>query len=92
MTLLLRLAFATCLSVSSAFAGEIRVAVLDLHGLQCYACIQTVKKALQSVPGVHEAVVDMDKKTATVKFDSGKTDAQALSKATAQAGFPSKMR
>lgn len=92
MTLLVRLAFATCLSVGPALAGEPRVVVLDLQGLQCYGCIQTVKKALQSVPGVQDAVVDLDKKTATVRFDSGKTDAQALTKATAQAGFPSKAR
>lgn len=42
------------------------------------------------MPGVEEAEVDLDKKTATVKFDSGKTDAQALIKATAQAGFLSR--
>jgi mercuric ion binding protein len=87
-----RLALATCLSVGTALAGEQRVVMLDLQGLQCYACVQTVKKALQSVPGVQEAVMDLDKKTATVKFDSSKTDAQALIKATAQAGFPSKVR
>ncbi len=92
MTLLVRFAVAACLSVGIALAGEPQVAVLDLQGLQCYACIQTVKKALQRVPGVQEAVVDLDKKTATVKFDSGKTDAQTLAKATAQAGFPSKVR
>lgn len=34
--------------------------------------------------------MDFDKKTATVKFDSGKTDAQALIKATAQAGILSR--
>lgn len=83
---------AVFLCVSSAFAGESRAVVLDLQGLQCYACIQAVKRALQGVPGVQEALVDMNKKTATVKFDSTKTDPQALIKATAQAGFPSKVR
>lgn len=92
MTSLIRLTVAICLCISSAFAGELRVVVLDLQGLQCYACLQSVKKALQGVPGVQEAVVDMAKKTATVKFDSAKTDPQVLTKATAQAGFPSAVR
>ena len=48
--------------------------------------------AWQSVPGVEESEVDLDNKTATVKFDSGTSDAQALIKATAQAGDPVKVR
>lgn len=92
MTSPIGLAIAICLCVSSAFAGELRVVVLDLQGLQCHACVQSVKKALQGVPGVQEAVVDMAKKTATVKFDAARTDPQVLTKATAQAGFPSTAR
>ena len=42
--------------------------------------------------GVEEAEVDFDKKTATVKFDSGKTDAQALIKRHRASGVPVKVR
>jgi mercuric ion binding protein len=52
----------------------------------------TVKKALEKVPGVTEAKVDLDKRTATVKFDADKADTAALVKATTEAGFPSTPR
>jgi periplasmic mercuric ion binding protein len=52
----------------------------------------TVKQALQKVPGVAEAKIDLDKKTATVTYDADRTDTAALIKATTGAGFPSTAR
>jgi mercuric ion binding protein len=66
--------------------------VLDLQNLQCYGCVLTVKRALQKSVGVDEVEVDLDKKTATVRFDGTKTDPEKLMKATAEAGFPSTVR
>jgi mercuric ion binding protein len=40
------------------------------------------------VPGVTEAKIDYDHKTATVKFDPEKASSAALVKATTDAGFP----
>lgn len=80
------------LAVVTAFAGEVRVVVLDLQGLQCYGCVQSVKQALQRVPGVQGAAVDLEKKTATVRFDSAQTNPDALTKAVAAAGFSSRLR
>ena len=75
-----------------AFAGESKTAVMDLQKIQCFGCLQTVNKALQTVPGVEDTKLDLDHKTATVRFDPAKTNTDALSAATAKAGFPSSVR
>jgi len=55
-------------------------------------CPITVKKALEKVPGVSQAQIDFQKKTATVTFDADKATAAGLVKATTEAGFPSAVR
>ena len=79
------------LSFAALAAGQ-QTAVLDVQNMTCGLCPITVKKSLQKVPGVADAKVDFDKKTATVKFDSDKADVAALVKATTEAGFPSSAR
>ena len=77
-----------CLPVS-AFAATPQTAVLDLQNMTCSMCSITIHKALENVPGVIEAKVDYDHKTADVKYDADKTSPSALVKATTNAGFPS---
>ena len=60
--------------------------------MTCTLCPITVKKSLENVPGVAQARIDFEKKTATVKFDADKTTAAALVKATTEAGYPSTLR
>ena len=79
-----------CLPVS-AFAGTPQTAVLDVQNMTCSMCSITIHKALGKVPGVIETKVDYDHKTATVKYDSDKTNPSALVKATTNAGFPSSL-
>lgn len=79
-----------CLPVS-AFASTPQTAVLDVQNMTCSICSITIHKALEKVPGVIEAKVDYDHKTATVKYDADKTNPSALVKATTNAGFPSTM-
>jgi mercuric ion binding protein len=73
----------------SAFAGTPQTAVLNVQNMTCSMCSITVHKALERVPGVIDAKVDYDHKTATVKYDADKTNPDALIKATTNAGFPS---
>ena len=77
-----------CLPVS-ALAATPQTAVLDVQNMTCSMCSITIHKALEKVPGVIEATVDYDHKTATVKYDADKTNPSALVKATTNAGFPS---
>ena len=76
----------------SAFAATQQTAVLDVQNMTCSMCSITIRKALEKVPGVIDAKVDYDHKTATVKFDGDKTNPSALMKATTNAGFPSTVR
>lgn len=76
-----------CLPIS-AFAAAPQTAVLDVQNMTCSMCSVTIHKALEKVPGVIDAKVDYDHKTATVKYDADKTNTSALVKATTNAGFP----
>ena len=73
----------------STFGAPPQTAVLDVLNMTCPMCPITIHKALEKVPGVIEAKVDYDHKTATVKYDADKTNPSALVKATTNAGFPS---
>ncbi|HET9100645.1 MAG TPA: cation transporter [Acidobacteriaceae bacterium] len=83
------LALVLICSPVSAFAAAPQTTVLDLKNMTCSMCSITVHKALEKVPGVMDAKVDYDHKTATVKYDADKTTPAALVKATTNAGFPS---
>ena len=76
----------------AVFAGPIQTVTLDVQNMFCAVCPITVKKALERVPGVTDAKVDFDKKTASVSFDSDKANLAALTKATTDAGFPSSVQ
>ena len=57
--------------------------------MKCELCPITVKKALEKVAGVSAVRVDFDQKTATVTYDPDQAQPEALTKATANAGYPS---
>ena len=73
-------------------AGNLQTVTLDVRNMSCAVCPITVKKALQRVPGVTDAKVDFDKKTASVSFDPDKANLAALTKATTDAGYPSSVQ
>jgi mercuric ion binding protein len=66
-----------------------RTVTLSLPTMDCPACPITVKKALGQVAGVTRAEVDFAKRQAVVSYDDEKTSAQALTRATRDAGYPS---
>ena len=66
-----------------------KTVTLDVPGMTCPLCPITVKKALQKVEGVSKVDVNFEKKEAVVTFDDAKTKVDALTKATADAGYPS---
>lgn len=80
------------LASSSAFAGDTSTATLDVSKMTCAACPITVRKALEKVPGVSSAKTDLKTRSAVVSFDPAKTTTQLLTKATADAGFPSTVK
>jgi periplasmic mercuric ion binding protein len=76
----------------SVFAGTLQTVTLEVKNMTCAVCPITVKKALERVPGVTDAKVDFDKKTASVSFDPDKANPAELTKATGDAGYPSSVR
>ena len=77
---------------TSAWAAGNRTATLSVDNMDCAVCPITVRKALEKVPGVESAKVDFKSKLAVVAFDASKTTPEALTKATAVAGFPSSVK
>ena len=73
----------------SLFAGTLQTVTLEVQNMTCAVCPITVKKALERVSGVTDAKVDFEKKTASVSFDPDKATPPELTRATADAGYPS---
>ena len=72
-----------------ALAAPPKTVTLDVQNMTCSLCPATVKKSLEKVAGVSQAQIDLEKKTATVTFDADKAQPEALTEATANAGYPS---
>lgn len=51
-----------------------------------------VKRALSKVAGVQKAEVSFEKREAVVAFDDAKSNIEAITKATANAGYPSTLK
>lgn len=66
-----------------------KTATLSVPGMTCPACPITVKHALSKVSGVERIQILLDKKEAVVTYNDAKTNTKALTKATANAGYPS---
>lgn len=80
------------ISAPSVNGAEQQTATLDVTNMDCAACPITVRKALENAPGVRNAKVEYASRTAVVDFDPDKTTPEALTKATAYAGFPSSVK
>lgn len=87
---LLRATFPLALALASSLAfAEARTVTLSVPGMNCELCPITIKKAISKVPGVSKVEASYEKKQAVVTYDDAKTTVEALTKATANAGFPS---
>ena len=75
--------------ISSAALAEVKTVTLSVPGMYCEMCPATVKKAISRVPGVTSVEASYERKQAVVTFDDSKTSIEALTKATANAGYPS---
>ena len=87
---------ATLIALAAALStpawAATKTVTLSVPGMTCAAGPITVKKALTKVDGVQKAEVSYEKREAVVTFDDAKTNADALTKATANAGYPSSVK
>lgn len=82
---------AIALASSHAFAG-LSTVTLSVPGMTCSTCPITVKKALSRMPGVSDVEASFETRQAVVTFDDAKTTVEALTRATANAGYPSSVK
>ena len=80
----------TVISESAALADE-QTVTLALDNLFCATCPYIVKQTLVRIDGVSAVEVSYREQTAVVTFDDDKTDVAALTTATGDAGFPSRL-
>lgn len=81
----------SALLASSPGLAAPRTVTLAVEGMTCVSCPYQVQAALKKVDGVTGIEVSFAEKSAVVSFDDAKTDAAALTRATAGAGFPSRL-
>jgi len=67
-----------------------RTVTLEVENMTCSMCKYTVKKSLKKVPGVTDAKVTFEPPEAIVTFDDEKAAVEDLTRATTEAGYPSK--
>ena len=72
--------------------AENKTVTLSVPGMDCEACPITVGKALKKVDGVGKVAASLEQKEAVVTYDDAKTNVDALREATANAGYPSRVK
>lgn len=82
----------TLAAITAPIWAATQTVTLSVPGMTCAACPITVKKAISKVEGVSKTDVSFDKREAIVTFDDAKTSVQKLTKATADAGYPTSVK
>jgi copper chaperone len=60
---------------------------ISIVGMTCSGCVQSVVKALQSVPGVLAVDVSLEEKRAAVTYDEYQVKVEYLQEAIEEAGY-----
>lgn len=60
---------------------------LNVSGMTCGGCENSVRNALLTRPGVHEVTASHTAGTVSIKFDAAKVDAAQIGSAIEAAGF-----
>jgi len=80
------------IAVPTIALAEEQTITLKVNGMSCFTCPYQVKSALKWVDGVITASADLETGEAVVTFDDTVTNIGELTQATANAGFPSKLK
>ena len=73
--------------ISQAKTSGNEKTVISLPTIVCESCVSRVEKALKNIDGVIEYKVDLDGKSATITYDTDKTNVAALETAITAAGY-----
>lgn len=69
-------------------AATERTETFAIENMTCALCPITVKTAMEHVDGVKSVKVNFDAKTATVVYDPSIATAEAIARASTNAGYP----
>lgn len=77
------------LSVGGNVVAKEQTVTLTVENMTCSLCPVTVRRALETVEGVHDAKISLVENKAVIIFDDDQTDVETLITTTTNAGFPS---
>ena len=60
---------------------------IQVEGMTCGHCVETVTQAVNSLEGINQVSVDLDKKLVCVDFDESQTSLDAVSSKITEVGF-----
>ena len=87
-----RLSISLMLAAALPALAATKTVTLAIPSMTCPVCPITVKKALSVVPGVSKTDVIFAKREAIVTYNDARTNVAALTKATTDAGYPSRVK
>jgi len=64
-----------------------QLVLIKIEGMHCHRCQQTIRKALQANPGVHEVEVDFLSGQASVLYDPDVVNVRTLVDTVIEAGY-----
>ena len=60
---------------------------IHVEGMTCGHCVETVTQAVNSLDGISQVSIDLDKKQVSVDFDDSRTNLDAISSKIVEVGF-----
>ncbi|MBU6504950.1 MAG: heavy-metal-associated domain-containing protein [Betaproteobacteria bacterium] len=60
---------------------------LNIQGMTCGGCVNSVKRALANLPGVGQTDVSLEKGQATIEYDPAQVSPEQLKHAVVDAGY-----
>lgn len=81
----------TLILLATTAAAAERSVTLAVDNMSCKSCPYIVEKSLERVDGVMEASVSFKERTAIVRYDDARTGIDTITRATAEAGYPSRI-
>ncbi|MCH2450556.1 MAG: cation transporter [Gracilimonas sp.] len=64
-----------------------KTSVLNIDGMGCSGCVNTVENTLASLPGVKTAIANLETGIAEVNFDENEVKEEDFKKAVEEAGY-----
>src|ERR687894_63373 len=71
----------------AGYGADVRETTFSVTGITCASCVGRVERALEKVPGVLEASVNLANERATVEYLAGEVEPRELEKAVEGAGY-----